>query len=74
MSYPEREGHHLTNEAEAAYHEFLMGPDQQGCICFLGHPPCGWCTDEGNPLNINECDDCWIPNPPDIAPEDVIIQ
>lgn len=24
------------------------------CTCHLSHPPCGWCTHEGNPLNQQE--------------------
>ncbi len=28
------------------------------CSCHL-HPPCGYCTHEGNPLNLAEDDDAW---------------
>lgn len=28
------------------------------CSCHQ-HPPCGHCTDEGNPLNLEEDDEAW---------------
>lgn len=28
------------------------------CSCHL-NPPCGYCTDAGNPLNQEEDDTCW---------------
>lgn len=27
-------------------------PAPRECTCHLGHPPCSWCTDPDNPLNI----------------------
>ena len=29
-----------------------------GCSCHI-NPPCGSCTDPGNPLNQEDDEDCW---------------
>lgn len=32
---------------------------QIGCRCHMGCAPCGWCTHEDNPHNIEEDDEAW---------------
>lgn len=44
------------NERDDFHREYKDG----GCTCFIS-PPCGYCTHPGNPVNQEECDDCWEP-------------
>jgi len=47
----------LTDEAQNDYDDF--NSRFEGCTCFLGHPPCGFCAHPGNPLNLNEDESAW---------------
>jgi len=48
----------LKDWAEEAQAEFHHRYRDYGCSCHL-NPPCGYCTDEGNPENLAENDDAW---------------
>lgn len=55
---PERKGYKLAAWAEDAYASFMAGgPD---CACHVA-PPCGTCTEPGNPENLAEDDSAWVP-------------
>ena len=58
--YGFRAGMILTPEAEADRDDFEREYSDRGCTCFIS-PPCGYCTHPGNPINQEECDDCWMP-------------
>lgn len=47
----------LTSEARAERENFDR--EDMGCSCHIS-PPCGFCTDPGNPFNQEEDDSCWI--------------
>jgi hypothetical protein len=49
----------LKPEYQELYDMFDDGQGQDGCYCH-SCPPCGWCTDEGNPQNLNETDEAWV--------------
>ena len=49
----------LTQEAEDRIADFELKRGHEGCTCFIS-PPCGWCTDPDNPLNVHEEDDAWV--------------
>jgi hypothetical protein len=53
---PTRVGYKLTHDAECLYDNWL---EIGGCTCFLGCAPCRSCTDEGNPLSLEENDEAW---------------
>jgi hypothetical protein len=49
----------LTAEAEADREDFVREHGRDGnCSCHIS-PPCGSCMHPGNPLNQDECDECW---------------
>lgn len=48
----------LTDEAQADRDEFDADYGDGGCSCHIS-PPCSYCTHPGNPLNQDECDECW---------------
>ena len=48
----------LKPEYQELYDEFMLGWDDRGCTCFQ-RPPCGYCTHEGNPSNLDELDEAW---------------
>lgn len=43
----------LADDFELAYIDI-------GCTCF-NNPPCSYCTDAGNPINLEYDDDAWEP-------------
>ena len=49
----------LTEEAEDRIANFERQWGHSGCTCFIS-PPCGWCTDPDNPLNVHEEDEAWV--------------
>ncbi len=55
-----RAGQQLTPQAQADRDSFEAGFKDRGCTCFR-NPPCGYCTDPGNPRNQEEHDACWEP-------------
>lgn len=57
--YPYRQGKVLTPDAEAEYLDFEQHIADMGCRCCVS-PPCEWCVHPGNPINLYECDDCWV--------------
>lgn len=64
-----REGQRLILEAGIDRDEFEALYYGEECSCFLGHPPCGWCTHPGNPVNQAEDDSCWETDPDVAQPE-----
>ncbi len=38
--------------------DFKINFSDRGCTCFLS-PPCGYCTHEGNPANLDETPEAW---------------
>lgn len=50
----------LTEEAQDRIDSFNWRSRDEGCTCFLGAAPCGWCTDENNPHSVLEEDESWI--------------
>ena len=52
----------LTEEAQKDADAFESGYGlfNAGCTCMNGNPPCGFCTDPGNPDNLNENDEAWL--------------
>lgn len=58
------DGKQLTEEYEEIYEEFRQAHDDGGCTCFL-NPPCGYCTHPGNPSNLEETEEAWVPADPD---------
>ena len=54
-------GRRLTAEGEALLAWFERDMADRGCTCFIS-PPCGFCTHEGNPINLEETDDVWEPD------------
>lgn len=48
----------LKPEYEHLNYQFNRDFKDTGCSCFL-NPPCGYCTHEGNPLNLEETEDAW---------------
>lgn len=58
---PERDGYRLAEWAEEEYFAFSSEYERRGCTCFIS-PPCGYCTHPGNPLNLEETDDAWVPD------------
>lgn len=48
----------LKKEYEEVADEFFFTYYGRGCTCFLS-PPCSYCTHEGNPANLEECDEAW---------------
>lgn len=71
IPYPTRDGHELTEEAENLYHQWCTDYEDRGCTCFIS-PPCGHCTHEGNPRNIEESDDFWRPVTPAKTMKEII--
>lgn len=50
----------LTDSAQEVRDEFEASYGVGGnCSCHI-NPPCGSCVHEGNPLNQEEDDSCWI--------------
>lgn len=58
----------LKPEYYEIYVDFINEYSDYGCTCHMGHPPCSYCTHEGNPRNLVETDDAWYPT---IMPEDM---
>lgn len=58
----DRKGFQLTQAAMEDRSGFDAVYRETGCTCFLGNPPCGWCTHPGNPRNQVEDDSCWEPD------------
>ena len=48
----------LKPEYQELYDQFIEY-EHYGCYCH-SCPPCGWCTDAGNPQNLNETDESWV--------------
>lgn len=46
----------LLPEFDKAYKAFV---DKDYCCSCHSFPPCGYCTDEGNPMNLLEDDSVW---------------
>ena len=57
-SLPIIEGMVLKPEFYDIYAEFLSRYEGEGCTCFIC-PPCGFCTHEGNPSNLEETPEAW---------------
>lgn len=53
---PKRIGYRLTYNAECMYDNWK---EIGGCTCFLNCAPCSSCTDEGNPISLEENDEAW---------------
>lgn len=51
---------YLKPEYQEDADDFEMHFEDGGCTCFMGHPPCGYCTHPGNPIGLDEDDDVWI--------------
>lgn len=64
-SFPEREGYRLKPEWEEAYWLFKERFGDGRCSCFIS-APCNSCLDEGNPENILETDEAWVPESLDL--------
>ena len=48
----------LNALGESLAYQFQRDVGDRGCTCFIS-PPCGRCTHEGNPRNLEETDDVW---------------
>lgn len=48
----------LKPEFAALLSDFKSDFDDRGCTCFVS-PPCGYCTHEGNPANLDETPEAW---------------
>lgn len=48
----------LTAAAQEDRDSFESNYSDGCCSCHI-NPPCGYCTDPGNPLNQDEHDECW---------------
>jgi len=55
----------LKPEYQQVADDFNRHYSDRGCSCHIS-PPCGFCTHEGNPLNLHECEDVWIGTTPRI--------
>lgn len=62
------EKYELKREWQAVADDFMEIYWDSGCTCFLS-PPCGYCTHEGNPNNLEECEDVWAKSPADMEVE-----
>lgn len=49
----------LNALGEELEHQFMRDIGDRGCTCFIS-PPCGYCTHEGNPANLEYQDDAWM--------------
>jgi hypothetical protein len=56
----------LTDEAQAEYKNWKASYD--GCSCHIS-PPCGSCTDPGNPANQEEDESAWKPQQSAVMPQ-----
>ena len=56
--YSDGYGRSLKPEYFSLLEDFRAKHDGRCCSCHI-HPPCSWCTDPGNPLNLIEDDDAW---------------
>lgn len=52
----------LTAEAEERIADFESRYRNYGCSCCIC-PPCGYCTDPDNPMNVHEEDEAWEKEP-----------
>lgn len=57
---PQREGYELAAWAEDAFENWRRAYGNRGCTCFQS-APCGSCTHEGNPYELQVNDDAWGP-------------
>lgn len=64
------EKYELKREWQVVADDFMEIYGDSGCTCFLS-PPCGYCTHEGNPNNLEESDDAWAKSPADMEVEAV---
>lgn len=64
-NFPVREGYRLKPEWEEAYWLFKDRFGEGRCSCFIS-APCSSCLDEGNPENILEMDEAWVPESLDL--------
>ena len=61
MTYPTRKGYRLKPEWEQEYTQFRLIHGREGnCSCHLC-APCGSCSHDGHPSNIEACDEAWEP-------------
>lgn len=51
---------YLTDEWQEIADDFEEHFEDRGCTCFLGKPPCGYCTHPGNPICLDETDEAWV--------------
>jgi len=49
----------LTQEADGDRADFIREYGSSGSCCCHLSPPCSSCTHPGNPMNQDECDECW---------------
>lgn len=55
-----RPGYDLTDDAWGEHTSFMQDYEDRGCTCFSA-PPCSFCTHPGNPQNLLEDDEAWVP-------------
>lgn len=51
----------LSEHGEALQAQFHAEMSDKGCTCFR-NPPCDYCAHPGNPLNLEQDADAWVPN------------